>query len=116
MESCFEEVIGRLFEGRQHERAVLHFGDAESRNTQNFSLEAHDVTQQHGMSSIDSKTVRLHSLANLVRNGSSGGFNTKNGEDVQDVIGYGLLADDTCKGTISFRPASTADTTHHRSS
>lgn len=53
MEGRFEEVIRRLFERRQHERAILEFRYAEARDSEHFALESHDVAQQHRMSRID---------------------------------------------------------------
>jgi hypothetical protein len=76
MESCLEEMVCRLLKRRQHESTVLELGNTKAGDTKDFSLEAHYVSQQHSMTSINGKTVRLHSMVDLITDGSAGGFDT----------------------------------------
>lgn len=108
-------MVGRLLEGRQHEHRVLHLGDSETSDSENLSLGAvkgqhrllgvqstvtylvaHDISQQHQMTRIDSETVRSHGVINLADDASASGLDTKNLLDLHDVVGRGLRADDTC--------------------
>jgi hypothetical protein len=88
-------MICGLLERSQHECRVLKLGDTESCNTQNFALEAHDISEQHSMSRVYSETVRLHCVTNLICDGASGSFDAQNGEDIQDMVGDCLVTDNT---------------------
>ena len=64
-------------------------------------LVAHDVTQEHDMSRIDSQSVRTHRVMNLLDDRRSRRFDTEHFFDLHDVIRRGFESDDTCESTIS---------------
>lgn len=60
-------------------------------------LVSHNISQQHNMSRIDIHAVTLHRVLDLVDDGLPRGFNPKNLCDVDDVVGRGLFANDSCE-------------------
>ena len=96
-------MIGRLLERGQHEYAVLHFGHAETRNTQHFALRGgsarttdivnnvaylvcHNISEKHHMARVYAHTMCGHGVLNLINDGSSCSFNAQNLRHLHYVV------------------------------
>lgn len=88
-------MIRRLLKGCQHEHRVLHLGHSKSGDSQDLALEAHDITQQHDMSGVDSKTVRTHGVVNLLDDACSSRLDSQHLLHLHDVVGRSLESNDT---------------------
>lgn len=60
-------------------------------------LEAHDVSEQHQVTRIDTETVRVHGVLDLVDDGLARRLDTEHLFDLHDVVRRRLPPDDTVR-------------------
>ena len=87
---CIIEVVRRLLETGEHERARLHLVYSMPIDAEHFSFEGHDVGEQLLVTDVDLHTVRLHRVSNLIDDCLSCRLNTENIFHVNDVVRFCL--------------------------
>ena len=80
-------MISRFFKGGQHEDGLLHFCEAVTSDSEDFSAATHQIGQQGDVSPVDGHSVALHGVVDLRHDRLTSGLDAQHRGDLVGVVG-----------------------------